>query len=269
MFGLPVCWEGDGAPGDRAGNSPSLVSRPNPKEKRIASRQATRGHRLGTAIVLVLSGAQSWLPSRWLQGVEGLMGPKGHRDAGFRGKGKGREGAERQRILHRDGRRQKRSNESHRHTDSDRLLEPETQCEPGDREMGTEMQTATGRLRLPGEKVIRGAEQKTAPEAWSTPRAGAEARGKGRGGQWGSRGARDSPGRVSPDPSGRARLPSASWPRCRGISQGGTQGPRPVPASPPQTQRIGLLGPLGSLGLSRQAKIFSLTTQGWTGLLGK
>lgn len=120
-----------------------------------------------------------------------------------------------------------------------------------------------------GKKVIRGAEQKTAPEAWSTPRAGAEAWGTGRGEQWGSRVARDSPGRVSPDPSGRARIPSASWPRCRGISQGGTQGPRPVPASPPQTQRIGLLGPLGSLGLSRQAKIFSLTTQGWTGLLGK
>lgn len=82
---------------------------------------------------------------------KGLTGPKGHRDAGFRGKGKGREGAERQRILHRDGRRQKRGNESHRDTDSDRPLEPETQCDPGDREMGTEMQTATGRLRLPGE----------------------------------------------------------------------------------------------------------------------
>ena len=114
-----------------------------------------------------------------------------------------------------------------------------------------------------GKKITQGAEQKTAPEAWSTPRAGAEDS------SWGSRGARDSLGRDSPDPSGHARLPSASWPRCRGIFQGGTQGPRPAPASPPRTQRIGLLGPLGSLHLSRQAKIFSLTTQGWTGLLGK
>ena len=58
----------------RAGDSPSLVSRPNPKERRTASRQATHGHRLGTAIVLVLSCAQSWLLSRWLQGVEGSDG---------------------------------------------------------------------------------------------------------------------------------------------------------------------------------------------------
>ena len=70
--------------------------------------------------------------------------------------GKGREGAEPQRILHRDGRRQKRSHESHRDTDSGRPLEPETQCAPGDREMRMETQTATGRLQLPGEKSHAG-----------------------------------------------------------------------------------------------------------------
>ena len=133
------------------------------------------------------------------------------------------------------------------------------------------MQTATGRdsERLPGKQSHTGCRAKGSARGRSTLRAEQKPGEQAEERSGGSRGARDSPGTVSPDPSGRARLPSASWPRCRGISLGGTQGPRPAPASPPQTERIGLLGPLGSPRPSRQAKIFSLTTQGWTGLLGK
>jgi hypothetical protein len=54
--------------GDSAGDSPSSLSRPNPKERRIISSHAPQGHRLVTAMVPVLAFVQSWLSSRWLQG---------------------------------------------------------------------------------------------------------------------------------------------------------------------------------------------------------
>lgn len=83
-----------GLPETVLGDSPSSVSRPNPKERRITSRHATHGHRLGTAIVPVLTSADG---SREEQG---LAGPEGHRDVGF--SREGRVGAHRGGIPHRD-----------------------------------------------------------------------------------------------------------------------------------------------------------------------
>lgn len=72
---------GDGAPGDSAGvggDSPSSVSRPNPRDRRIASRHAAHGHRLGTAI------ATPGSPPGGCGGRVCLTGPKGHKGSGFR-----------------------------------------------------------------------------------------------------------------------------------------------------------------------------------------
>lgn len=43
------------------GDSPSSVSRRNPKKRRVTSRRAPHPHSLGAAIVPALPSAQSWL----------------------------------------------------------------------------------------------------------------------------------------------------------------------------------------------------------------
>lgn len=71
------------------GDSPSSVSRPNPRDRRIASRHAAHGHRLGTAI------ATPGSPPGGCGGRVCLTGPKGHKGSGFRGERERRDRAAR------------------------------------------------------------------------------------------------------------------------------------------------------------------------------
>lgn len=54
-FSFPAGGDRGAAPGDSAGDSPSRVSRPNPRDRRTTHRHATHGHRPGTAIAPVLA----------------------------------------------------------------------------------------------------------------------------------------------------------------------------------------------------------------------